>query len=649
MDVPRLRLTRHSRADESMTFHIAVDTGGTFTDVVVADSTGELWFNKALTTPTRASEAVLEALGYIANDAGVSADKLLESTDLFTYGTTRATNAILTGSTARTGFFVTEGFPDVLTLREGGKSDPFDFSVRSPTPYVPRHLTFEIPGRIDAQGRELQPFDRTRAAEAIASAADHGCEAVAVCFLWSFINPAHELAFAELLKELAPGLPFTLSHQLNPRIREYRRASSTAIDASLKPLMQDHFGTFALDLEKNGFRGDLFVVTSAGGCLHVDDITEQPIYSVYSGPSMAPVSAMAYADQEGSEQDTIVFDTGGTSFDVSLIQDRRLGRTREKWLGVPFESHLTGIASVAVSSIGAGGGSIAWIDDGGLLRVGPQSAGAEPGPVCYGRGGTQPTVTDAAVVLGYLDPAYFLGGRLPLQVEHARSAITKAIGEPLGLDVFRASEAIHTVASEAMVSAVEEITINQGVDPRDCLLVAGGGAGGLNAVMIARELGCRRVLVPRTAGALSAAGALLADIVAEFNVSRALTTATFDFAAAHDVIASLNEQMTRFLERLKLDNREIKSIQRDVFVEARYPYQVWEIEVEVPDARLETDDDVRRLLQRFHEVHERTFAVNQPDQQIECQHWRGRLTVELSKPSSPAVSEGLAPEESERL
>jgi len=388
-------------------YRIAVDTGGTFSDVVLLDESGRLSLSKAPTTPRRVFDGISEALSVAASERDLAMPDLLARADVFVYGTTAATNAIITGKTARTAFLTTEGFPDTLVLREGGKLSPFDFRAPYPKPYVPRRLTFEVRERITSEGEIRVPLDTDRLLATLAQIRAAGVEAIAVSLLWSIINPIHEEAVAELLEKELPGIPYTLSHRLNPIIREYRRASSAAIDASLKPLMQRHLREMEEDLRAAGFAGELLVVSSFGGVLNLDDVATRPIYSVNSGPAMAPVAGSVYA---GESANAIVCDMGGTSFDVSLIRGGYIKFTRETWLGGMFTGHMTGLSSVDVKSIGAGGGSIAWIDPGGLLRVGPDSAGAVPGPSCYGRGGEEPTVTDAALVLGYIDPEYFLGG-----------------------------------------------------------------------------------------------------------------------------------------------------------------------------------------------------------------------------------------------
>jgi N-methylhydantoinase A len=610
-----------------MGFRISVDTGGTFTDVIVADEEGALHLAKAPTDLERAFQSIQSALAQLEPELGVTVAELLGRTDVFTYGTTRATNAIVEGRTARTAFFTTEGFPDVLLLREGGKPEPFR-QLPYPPPYVPRYLTFELHERIDSEGDVFVALDDQSVLDAIAEARRLRAEAVAVCLIWSIVNPAHELRVGELLAREWPEVPFTLSHQLNPIIREYRRASSTAIDASLKPVMQDYLRLLEQDLRTAGLRGHVFVATSFGGAWRPQEVTERPIYSIGSGPSMAPVAALTYAEAETADRDLIVCDTGGTTFDVGLVSAGTINYSAETWLGGRWIGHITGIRAVDVKSIGAGGGSIVWIDPGGLLRVGPRSAGADPGPACYGQGGTEPTITDAAVVLGWIDPDYFLGGRLPLDAAAAYVAVER-VAAPLGLSVHQGAHAALTIASENIVGAIREITIAQGIDPREVTMVAGGGASGLNAVPIARELGCRRVLLPSTASALSACGALFADIVSEFSRSRYEETRSLDRERVNDALADVESRADEFLAELA--GLPVTAKRKEFFVEARYRAQVWELDVPVP-RRLDSDEDVRAVEEAFHATHERIFAVREPGQYLECLLWKVRATAVLDKP-----------------
>ena len=421
---------------------LAADTGGTFTDLVVEHGDA-VHLYKAATTPDNPAEGILNAIALAAGDAEMSIEEFLGETEIFIHGTTRAINAILTNTTARTALLATRGHPDMLLLREGGRTHPFDWSYGYPDPYIPRALTYEVDERIGSQGEVVRPLDEPGAIEVIGRLAEKGVESVAVCLLWSIANPVHELVLGELLERHLPGIPYTLSHALNPTLREYRRASGAAIDASLKPLMTNYLRGLEERLRAAGFSGRLLMVTSSGGVVDAEDMAAAPIHSVNSGPAMAPVAGRRYAALDGLSENAVVADTGGTSYDVALVRRGRIPVTRETWLGIEYEGHITGFPAVDVRSVGAGGGSIAWIDSGGLLHVGPQSAGADPGPVCYARGGVEPTVTDAAVVLGYIDPDYFLGGAMKLDAQASIDAITERVGRPLGLDTYEAAVGDH--------------------------------------------------------------------------------------------------------------------------------------------------------------------------------------------------------------
>ena len=607
-----------------MAYRISVDVGGTFTDVVVTDREGHFTIGKALTDRERAFRGINTGLEVAAEELGLPVKALLADAAMFLYGTTRATNAIIERKVARTAFLTTKGFPNTLLLKEGGKFETHNLQVPYPEPYIARRYTFEVPERINAEGGIEVPLDEGAVRTLLEVFPRKGIEAVAVCLLWSIANPEHELRVGELLGEVLPGIPCTLSHQLNPILREYRRASSTAIDASLKPLMQRSLLALESDLRAAGYNGDVLISTSFGGVMHLRDVVERPIFLVKSGPAMAPVAGLAYVEAEGLARDVIVCDAGGTTFDVSLVRDGVVEFSRDTWLGPQWTGDNLGMASVAVHSIGAGGGSIARVDPGGLLRVGPYSAGADPGPACYGQGGDKPTVTDAAVTLGYIDPAHFLGGRMELDEAAARRVIA-ALATELGETVERAAYAVIAVASENMIEAIKELTINEGLDPSESTLVGGGGAGGLNILPIAAELGCRTVLVPQTAGALSAAGMQFSEIITEAGASRLTASDDFDFDGVNAALADIDERLDAFAA--SLHEKGFSDIKKIYFVEAHYRFQVWELEVQLPADRFKGPEDVEALVVEFHRVHERVFAVIDEGQVVECLNWRGRLVA----------------------
>jgi N-methylhydantoinase A len=602
----------------------AVDTGGTFTDLVVGEPDGSLSLHKTATVPSDPVAGVINSLAAAAEAAGEALTKYLARGDILVHGTTHAINAIVTGSTARTAFLTTKGHPDTLVWREGGRAEAFDFNTPYPEPYIPKALTFEIPERVMVDGSVKAPLDEAATVVILERLAELRVEAVAVCFLWSIVNPDHELAVGRLIAKHLPGVPYTLSHRINPSIREYRRAMSTCIDASLKPAMNVYLGGLEERLRAAGFGGRVLIITSQGGVMDVASIAEAPVHLVNSGPSMGPVGALAYGSSSGTDT-LVVGDAGGTTFDVSLVRSRRIPRTRETWLGKPLVSHMTGMPSVDVRSVGAGGGSIAWVDQGGLLHVGPISAGAVPGPAAYRRGGIRPTVTDAALVLGFVDPDFFLGGLMAMDTAAAEDALRRDVAGLLGKSLEEAAIAVIELATENMVQAIMDITVNQGVDPTETAFVAGGGAGGLNCVAIARRLGCRRVLVPEPGAALAAAGALISDLTARYHAMFHAGSDTFDRQGANAVLARIEERCRAFAKGAGGGAGFVI----DWSTEARYPDQAWEIEVPLRGSRLESAEDVAGLVADFHRTHQEVFAVSDPASPIETIGWNAEVRCRI--------------------
>lgn len=605
----------------------ACDTGGTFTDLLVEYANGSIRMYKASTTPSDPVQGVLDTLVAAAADQGVTLQKFLVEGESFIHGTTHAINAIITGNTAKTAFLTTRGHPDILLMREGGRIEPFNHQVPYPDPYVPRNLTWEVPERINHAGEILCPLDETAVIELIRQIKERQVEAVAVCLLWSISNPVHELKVQELLNEHLPDVPVTVSHKLNPTLREYRRASSACIDASLKPLMGRYMGSLTRKLADAGYFGKVFVVSSQGGMLEASALSEAPIHAINSGPSMAPLAARYYARLEGHSEAVIVTDTGGTTYDVSLVRRNHIPMSREMWIGEPYRGHMTGFPSVDVKSIGAGGGSIAWVDSGGILHVGPQSAGSEPGPACYGRGGVKPTLTDACVVLGYLDPDFFLGGSMKIDAALAATAVSSRVAEPLGLSVEDAAWSIVNLATENMTQAIVDITVNQGIDATEAVLIGGGGAAGLNAAFIRQRLGCSKVVIPEVGAALSAAGAIMSDLSMEYRSTQFLSTENFDIESANCTLDQLQARCDEFIRGPGENSVEQQVTFR---VEARYPNQVWEIDVELPFDRFDSSRDVEIFKQVFHDTHERIFAIKDVGSEVECVTWSATVRCKIN-------------------
>jgi N-methylhydantoinase A len=624
---------RSSKQVSGGRLRFAVDTGGTFTDLIVANDRGDIEMFKAPTQPSDPVAGVLEAMRTAALAARASLSEYLARGDILIHGTTHAINAIVTGRTARTAFLTTAGHPDTLVFREGGRQDAFNFTVPYPAPFVPKALTFEIPERILSDGSVHAPLDENAAIAILRKIDALRLEAVAVCLLWSVVNPAHEVALGELIERQLPGVPFTLSHRINPSIREYRRAMSTALDASLKPVMSVYMSGLESRMRDAGFAGRILVVTSQGGVMDAADVAAAPVHLINSGPSLAPFGAKAYSPAR-AEETLVVGDAGGTTFDVSVVRKGRIPRTRETWLGRPLMSHMTGMPSIDTKSIGAGGGSIAWIDEGGLLHVGPMSAGADPGPVAYGRGGSRPTVTDAAVVLGYIDPKHFLGGKMPLDQKAAEGAILREIASPMKQSVEAAAASILELANENMVQAILDVTLSQGIDPASAAFVAGGGAAGLGCVAIGRRLGCRTVYVPETGAALAAAGALISDLTSHNQAMRHTTSESFDFVGVNETLDELEMRCRAFQTKA---GRYAEFIGIDWTTESRYPDQAWEIEVPLRRPRFSSRDDVEALVADFHRVHQDIFAVNDPQSPIEMIGWSATIRCRVGSPRAGRV------------
>jgi len=644
-----------------MPFSISIDTGGTFTDLVLADERRIRGLHKAPTTPDEPFEGIHSALEEAARVERLDVATLLSSTSTIVYATTHATNAILEGRIARTAFLTTEGHRDILLYREGGKQEPFNLARPYPEPLVPRSLCFELAERVLADGSIARPLDEAAALAVIDRLRALGVEAVGVCLLWSIANPDHERRVGALLDRHLQGVPYTLSHRVNPKIREYRRASSTVLDAALKPLMRSHLQTIDARLRALGFRGEPLMVTHlSGGVLGLGEMCETPIHCVDSGPALAPVAGLVYAGAEAefeaeseatfeaarrqsgaapfpaAKLDVLVVDAGGTSVDISPTRDGRIVSSREKWLGPRWIGHMTGLPAVETRSIGAGGGSIASVDAEGLLTVGPRSAGAVPGPACYARGGELATVTDAALVLGRLDPDFFLGGRMPLSVERARDALDRRVARPLGIGVEDAAAAVLAIFGENLRSFLSEMTIAQGLDPRECLIVAGGGAAGLDIVSVARELGVPRVVIPSFAAGMSAVGGQFADLFTSVARNLQTTSTAPDHGAIERAIDAIDAEAERFFARLGTTGTR----RRELLAEARYANQLWELDVPLPaDWRGRDSDEWRELALRFDRLHSALFSVAEPGAPLELLGLRGE--ARLTRPQ-PALASGRA-------
>ena len=596
-----------------MSFRIGTDIGGTFTDLTLSNDGVLVGRFKASTTPDDLSSGVLECVGLAAEHLDLTIEGLLGDTEVFVHGSTIATNAVLEGKVAHCGLICTKGTKYTLWRGEGRRSNIFDFTQPAREPLVPPERCIEISERMDRNGKVLVPLGDEEVIEVIYTLRSMGCTAVAVCLLWSIRNPDHENRVGRLLAEHWPEAIISLSSEVQPVIREYTRMSCTVLNSMLKPVVVEYLGRLRSVLESRGLGGELLIVASDGGVQPIEEIAQRPVYMLFSGPSTGPAAARSFAQAELSE-DCLLIDMGGTSFDVSTVVEGRVTVTSDGRIS----SYPTGLAAVEILTLGAGGGSIASVDRGGLLRVGPESAGAEPGPACYGRGGTAPTVTDAYLTLGYLAEEHFLGGRMALSKDAAVQAIGQHIADPLNLSSEQAALGILSVVNERMINGILEMTVRRGIDPRSLTLVTAGGATGVAAIALATELGIRKIIVPRETSVLCAYGALNADLKWSSVVSCPTSAAQFDEESVNASVQRLADDGRAFLDRLRVSDERRRL---ELYAAARYPLQVTELDVNCPGIPV-ANSDVETITETFHKIYKERYSVSEPDNDVEFVMWR---------------------------
>ncbi len=616
-----------------MSYTIGIDVGGTFTDVVVAGPDGRITLAKAATTPADQSEGVLSGIGFAAAALGLTPDALLGAATRIVHGTTAATNALLEGKAARVAMLTTEGHRDVIEMREGLKPERYNLRLPPPDPLVPRALRLPVRERLRADASVEVPLDPASLDAALATLQAEDVAAVAICFLHSWRNPAHEQAAAAAVRARLPGLFVTTSAEVLPQIKEYERFSTAVANAAVGPVIAAYLRRLETRLAAAGFGGTLFVILSHGGVATVEEAIRLAAGTALSGPAGGVAAAVALAgagpNGAGPGKDLIAFDMGGTSTDIALVRD-----------GAPTlaEGRAVGQARIAlpaldIVTLGAGGGSIAQQDRSGLLAVGPESAGAEPGPACYGLGGTRATVTDANLVLGYLDPARFLGGRRRLDGAAAAAAIGR-LATGLGLSPEATAAGVHRLVNARMADGVRIATVRRGVDPRRFALLAFGGAAGLHVTAVAAALGIARVVVPRAAAVLSAWGMLNTDLRIE--LARSLEqTRGIDPAALRAAFAEMEQE-----GRARLGPFGAEATVRHA-ADMRYGEQVFEISVPLDDMDWDAPDLPARLAQAFHDRHAALYTYALPDQDAVIVNARASVIGRL--PAPPMTPDPAAP------
>jgi N-methylhydantoinase A len=600
-----------------MGYRISVDVGGTFTDLTIAQEGLLLGRHKSTTTPHDLTEGVLECVRLACEALDMRPEDLLAETEAFIHGSTTATNAILEGKGAKCGVICTEGTKYTLWRGEGRRLDIFDFKRPARNPLIRPYLCLEVSERINREGEILVPLDEAGVRQAVRQLKNWGVEAIAVCLLWSIVDDRHERRVGEIIEDEWPGAIYSLSSEIQPIIREYHRMSCAALNCMVQPVVSAYLERLQARLSEMGFQGDALIVDSSGGLAPAREMMHKPVFMLFSGPSMGPVAGRYFGEQEG-EQSCIVIDMGGTSFDVSNVIDGRISATRDgRILDYP-----TGVSATEVLTLGAGGGSIAWVDSGGVLHVGPQSAGAIPGPACYMRGGEDPTVTDACVALGYIVPDHFLGGRMQISKELAQEVIEDKVARPLGLGVQQAALGICQVVQERMLGGILDMTVRRGIDPREFTIVSGGGATGLFAAFLAQELNVRKVIIPRQTAVLCAFGALNADIAMSSVASKYAVSTRFDYQGVNATLSALARKGGQFLDRLG-SPPERRSF--DFYTSARYPMQVTELDIPLPADSLD-QEDLEAIVEAFHQAHLARYKAADQGSEVEFVMWRGMAT-----------------------
>jgi len=605
---------------------VGVDTGGTFTDLIVYDRARDtISIAKTLTTRPDPSEGAFRTL----EKAGVDP----QSIETFVHGTTAATNTLIERDGARTALFVTRGFRDILKIQRVIRKHHLRLDWVKPEHLVPRQRCYEITERVDYAGGVRAPLVEEAVREATRRALEQGCEAIAVSFLFSFLNDAHERRTRELIHELAPGLPVSLSSEVFPLWREYERTSTTVIDAFLKPRVGGYVEQ--LDQQCRSRKvGRLLLMQSNGGTVTPQGAASRPVALVRSGPAGGAIACQALGKLVG-EPNLILADMGGTSFDSGLIQDGNLtlmSKTELEW-GIPICAPM-----IDVRSIGAGGGSRVWLDSAGMLRVGPQSTGSDPGPACYGRGGTDPAVTDANLVVGRLHEDFRMAGEFPLSAELATRALTP-LAERLGMSTVDTAAGALTIVNHNMAQLIRALTIDRGLDPRSFSLVAFGGAGPLHGVDLARELGVRRVIVPVYPGAFSALGAVLANARFDYLSTAVVKSKALDLATIGSVYEKLELRALEHLEAEGLTTTPV--VER--LVEMRYDGQNWEIDVPFPAGPV-TEESVAAAFAAFCERHQEYFGWALTEEPFEFVNFKLVVTVPSEEVRLPMVARSGTPD-----
>lgn len=615
-------------------YRLGIDAGGTFTDFILADKKGGTRIFKVLSTPTEPTKAIKNGLALITEETGLTAQEIVSNSDLCINGTTVGLNALITHTGAKTGLIATKGHEDSIEIRLGHKEDGYRYDPDYPpaTMLVPRHLRKGVSERVISDGSVKTPINEEDVRDACRYFIAEGVESVAISFVWSVLHPEHENRAAEIVREMMPDVRLTVGSQLYPQVREYTRTSTAIVNAYLAPILQRYVEAIDAYFRELGSQHPVRYFQSNGGLALGKVVSDQSVYAINSGPASAPQAALDVAEPWG-DKNIITCDMGGTSFDITLTKDGQANVNKN----IDFLRYRIGIPMIQVETLGAGGGSIGWIDSMGLMQMGPQSAGSEPGPACYGQGGENPTTTDANLVLGYLNADGLVGGRLPLDVDKARGAIQTNLADPLGISVEKAAYGMFTIVNNNMVNAIRRVSVERGYDPRDFVLMGAGGATGAHITALAREMGISKVLISKLASGLCAYGQIISDV--KYNYMAPAPIRLEGAVAAK----KLDDLFTSLEARGKVDlagdgfAEDRISIRRSL--DMRYVGQVHECTVEIDPFEV-TEATIEDIKAAFHARHKELYTYDEPHNAVEIVNVESTIAGHVDKPERMTIAAG---------
>lgn len=604
-----------------MGYMIGVDVGGTFTDFTIFNTKNERLFNyKQSSTPDDPSRSIINGIVHILKENDISPEEVI----YLAHGTTVATNALIEKKGAKIGIITTKGFKDLMEIGDQKRPSLYDLLKQKPSGLIPPGLKCEAEERILFDGTVKVPLDEDNVREIIKYFKAQNVDGIAVCTLFSFINPSHEKRIKEIINEISPDVYVTISHELVSEFREYPRMSTTVLNTYLGPVMKNYVNNFQNSVKQAGITIEPYVTQSNGAIISISETIDSPIKTALSGPSAGVVGASHIGRQAGVNK-IITFDMGGTSADISLIEDGQLKVSHERFV----EGYPARIPMIDINAVGAGGGSIAYIDEGGALKVGPKSSGADPGPACYKRGGKSPTVTDANIVLGKLNSKKILGGRMDVDIQLAKDAIKRDISEKSNLNIEDAAAGVISVVNSNMIRAIRVVSVEKGYDTREFALMAFGGAGPLHACEIALGLGIKKVVMPPSPGTLSSLGLLMADTRFDFSASRIMLAEEENIEEVNDIFKELYKKGDEMLdvEKIADENRLFKNI-----IDCRYERQNYEISIEFSSKEFNIES-LEEIKEKFHDEHEKLYGYCDKTKNIQMVNYRSAAIGIVEKPN----------------